>query len=44
MGFQIKNAVMALIVADTLIFLLQMALGDWFTDSFLLASSDIYSK
>ncbi|HLC50404.1 MAG TPA: rhomboid family intramembrane serine protease [Candidatus Nanoarchaeia archaeon] len=44
MEFKIRNAVTALIVADTLIFLLQMVLGDGFTNSFLLKSSDIYSR
>ncbi len=44
MKFEIKTAVMPLIVLNIVIFIMQIVLGKNFTNSFMLVSGDIFTK
>ncbi len=44
MKFQIKTAVFPIIIVTVAFFILQVILGNQFTESFLLISKDIYSR
>jgi membrane associated rhomboid family serine protease len=41
---KLKNAVMPLVGVNVLVFILQLTLGTWFTESFMLISSDILTR
>lgn len=44
MKFKLKTVVIPLIVANIIIFLLQLFLGDSFTEAFMLIGSDIFTR
>ena len=44
MEFKIRSAVLSLIIVTAAVFVLQLILGDWFTESFLLSSKDIFTR
>ena len=44
MEFKIRSAVLPLIAVTVVIFVLQMILGDWFTELFLLSSGSIFTR
>ncbi len=44
MKFHLKTVVLPLIIATILIFILQIVLGNWFTESFMLISADISTR
>ena len=44
MKFEIKSAVLPLILINIIVFVLELALGNSFTNSFVLISKDIYSR
>lgn len=44
MEFKIRSAVLPLIAITAILFALQLILGDWFTEMFLLSSKDIFTR
>ena len=44
MKFEIRSAAFPLIAVTIAVFILQFVLGDWFTESFLLSSADIFTR
>ena len=44
MEFKIRSAVLPLIAVTALVFILQLVLGDWFTEAFLLSSKDVFTR
>ncbi|HLC61329.1 MAG TPA: rhomboid family intramembrane serine protease [Candidatus Nanoarchaeia archaeon] len=44
MKFEIRSAAFPLIAVTVAVFILQFVLGDWFSESFLLSSADIFTR
>src|SRR3989344_1836485 len=44
MKFEIRSAAFPLIVVTIAVYILQFALGDWFTEAFLLSSADRFTR
>ena len=44
MRFRFRNAVLPLVIINAIVFALQIFLGSWFTESFMLISSDIFTR